>query len=184
MDVSWFIIIHQKTWKSSGLRNGGPHIIMDSQRPTLCGRHICTGDIFLCLGDELELWKSCRNLAVILHNHIPEGTNDSPYPIKGYCSQPPWEGAIFCEPHVFPRTFRWAKCQAPLPGIQSLMMSCKGSDSGIRLQYVYLDSKEFELLLGGSCTIFSHIVFVDPILWDDKKFENSWIVCIYIILWS
>lgn len=31
--------------------------------------------------------------------------------------------------------------------------------------------------LKGSCTIFYHILFVDPILWD-KKFENSWIVCL------
>lgn len=89
--------------------------------------------------------KSCRNLAVILHIiYLREGTTR---PIQKRVLFPTTlGGAIFC----FPRFSAEPKCQAPLPGIQSLMMSCKGSDPGVRLQYVYLDSKEFQLLLRGA----------------------------------
>lgn len=107
--------------------------------------------------------KSCRNPAFFVY--LRERT---PRPLQKRVLFPNHlgRGYIFAS-HVFPRTFRWAKCQAPLPGIQSLMMSCANGWGRLytscgkwprRTASICLFRfQRISTTLGGSCTIFYQI---------------------------
>ena len=109
----------------------------------------------------------CRNLAVILHFLYTSGNEHLALSKKRVLfPNHLGRGYIFAS-HVFPRTFRWAKCQAPLPGIQSLMMSCANGWGRLytscgkwprRTASICLFRfQRISTTLGGSCTIFYQI---------------------------